>query len=217
MNWRITALPTIIDSGYWRVGPAQLGRAMDIISAIWYLTFTLFILAVLQMVYIIWLTLTRNRRENTRQPSSPIMPTNPQSAYATNHPTNVPSGGGRSAYGRLVILSGGVRGPSEIPLPSSEFIIGRFYNPEQKVLIALDEKSISRRHAVFSSDDATREYRLIDSGSSYGTAIRKEGKFEAIKPDQPERLYNDDVVMFGTSVTVRFVLPGDTRSAATRL
>jgi hypothetical protein len=32
-----------------------------------------------------------------------------------------------------------------------------------------------------------------------------------------ERVYNDDVVQFGNSVTARLVLPGDTRAAATRL
>jgi hypothetical protein len=66
-------------------------------------------------------------------------------------------------------------------------------------------------------DDNLREYYLTDTSSSYGTAIRKDNQLQLLTPGKRERVYNEDIVQFGNSVTVRFVLPGDTRAAATRL
>jgi len=82
--------------------------------------------------------------------------------------------------------------------------------------VAFDEKSISRRHAIFMGDESLGEFYLTDTNSSYGTSVRKENKFELLTPGQRERIYNEDVVQFGNSVTIRFLLPSATRAAATR-
>jgi pSer/pThr/pTyr-binding forkhead associated (FHA) protein len=142
------------------------------------------------------------------------MPTTPQGGL-TPAPAYTPTAPKVTA-GKIVIISG-LNNLTEIPLPNNNFGIGRFYHPENNILVALDDKSISRRHATFSGDDLLREYYLTDTNSSYGTNLRKDGQFQLLKPGQRERLYNDDVVQFGNNVTVRFVLPGDTRAAATRL
>ena len=59
------------------------------------------------------------------------------------------------------------------------------------------------------------EYYLTDNGSSYGTSIQRGNQFEALKPGQPERLYNEDVVQIGNVVRVRFMLPTDKRNTTT--
>lgn len=189
---------------------------MDFNQLIWIVPLTLLVIAVLQILYVLWLTATLGPRSkrSARQPGAPVMPTSPSGV-------NAPSAGNASSTlkapgGKMVVLSG-LRNVAEVPIPSNRFAIGRFYNPDQNVLIALDDKSISRRHALFEGDDSLREYYLTDTNSSYGTAVRKENKFELVTPGRRERIYNEDVVQFGNSVTVRFVLPCDTRAASTRL
>jgi FHA domain len=188
---------------------------MDLSQLVWMIPLTLVIILILQLIYWIILSATsgpRSRRA-ARQPSAPIMPTNPGGintsvpAYATQPPS------ARTVIGKVVILSG--LPAKEIPLPGGNFGIGRFYNPEQNVQVAMDEKSISRRHAAFTSNDLLREYYLTDNGSSYGTSIQRNNQFEALKPGQPERVYNEDVVQFGNVVRVRFILPADKRASST--
>ena len=115
--------------------------------------------------------------------------------------------------GKMDVLSG-LENTDDIPLPNANFIIGRYYHPENNIHIALDEKSISRRHAHFQGDDARREYTLTDTNSSYGTALRVNDKLQPLIPGQKFRIYNSDVIQFGQQVTVRFSLPGDIRPAA---
>jgi pSer/pThr/pTyr-binding forkhead associated (FHA) protein len=186
---------------------------------------TLGILAVIQLLYYGYLnsSLGRRRPRQPRNlPDSPVMPTDPATSVNVNYVArqqqqtapdlNYDTG---NQVAKMVILNG-LPNVSEIKLPSSDFGIGRFYMPDKDVLVALDERSISRRHAFFHGDTNAQEYFLMDTSSSYGTSIRRGEVFQPLTPGQEERIYNGDVVQFGTAVTVRFVLPGDTRSFATQ-
>lgn len=174
---------------------------------------TLAVVALLQLGYLILLNTVGTRRNSVRRPSSPLMPTVPQGGV--NPKSSVPKPT-IVINGKMSVLTG-LANTSDINLPSSTFAIGRFYHPESNILIALDDKSISRRHAQFNGDDLLKIYTLTDLNSTYGTALRRDGKFEIITPGQQVRLYNQDVVQFGSFVTVRFTLPGDSRADATQL
>lgn len=121
-----------------------------------------------------------------------------------------------SGIGKLIVLAG-VEGISEIALPAREFLIGRFYSPENEILVGLDEKSVSRKHARYVSDEVVREYYLVDTSSSFGTFLLINGQFEQLGANVQERIYNEDVVRFGNVVTVRLLLPCETRGAVTSL
>ncbi|MCU0511674.1 MAG: FHA domain-containing protein [Anaerolineae bacterium] len=123
---------------------------------------------------------------------------------------------GMVTMGKFIVLSG-LESPKEIALPGSDFFIGRFYSPESSVLVGLDEKSISRKHARFTGEDTLREYYLRDMNSSFGTFLLLNGNFEQLSPERQERVYNEDVVQFGNSVTIRLILPCETRMAMTAL
>jgi pSer/pThr/pTyr-binding forkhead associated (FHA) protein len=127
-------------------------------------------------------------------------------------PVSRTSGG----LGKFVVLAG-IDSIAEIPLPSKEFGIGRFYSPEANVLVSMDEKSISRKHAQFSSDDTLREYHIKDTSSSFGTFVLVNGQFEQLTPNVPQRLYNEDVLRFGNVVTLRILIPTETRASVTNL
>lgn len=193
----------------------------DLQQFTWILPVTLIIIALIQVIYLVWLNFTGGGRERERrQPGSPIMPTNPQDGVMTIHPgqqpANYDSDINQPFQGKVIILSG-LQNVGELELPKKTFGIGRFHNPDQNILIALDERSISRRHALFQVDEQSNEYMLTDTNSSYGTTIRKENRFELLTPGQPERIFNGDVVQFGNEITVRFILPGNTRAASTRI
>jgi len=142
----------------------------------------------------------------------------PAAPSATAQPTApAPAAPARSAgIGKFVILTG-VEGVSEIAIPAKEFTIGRFYSPENDILIGLDERSISRKHARFIADDSVREYFLKDTASSFGTFLLINGQFEQLAPNMQERIYNEDVVRFGNIVTIRLILPIETRGSVTSL
>jgi hypothetical protein len=186
---------------------------MDLNQLLWIIPAVLAAVALLQILYLVTLSIPAGRRRPVKQPSAPIMPTTPQGGLNTSP---APGAAPRISAGKMVVLSG-LSNMAELPFPNNNFGIGRFYHPENNVLIALDEKSISRRHATFMGDDNLREYYLTDTSSSYGTSVRKDNQFHLLQPGTRERVYNEDVVQFGNSVTVRLVLPGDTRAAATRL
>ncbi len=139
-------------------------------------------------------------------PAQPMMPVQTSAAP--------PRAGG--AVGKMVVLAG-LDTMREISLPSANFFIGRFYSPEANVLVALDEKSISRRHSTFICDEPIREYYLKDLNSSFGTSVLINSAFEKLTPDKQERIYNEDVVQFGNVVTVRLLLPCETRASMTSL
>jgi pSer/pThr/pTyr-binding forkhead associated (FHA) protein len=96
--------------------------------------------------------------------------------------------------GKMIII-GGLE-PREVPLPSAQFTVGRFYSPENNVLVALDEKSVSRKHAVMRIAAQGREFYIQDVGSTYGTHIIAEGRFDRLQPGMDARVYNQDVIQF---------------------
>jgi len=184
---------------------------VDVSQLIWIAIIILLVVAILQILYIFYLSVTMREARPVRQPSGPIMPTNPQGMSSGNMQTPAV----RIGSGKMVVVSG-LPGQKDIPIPGNNFGIGRFYGPENNILVAFDEKSISRRHAIFMGDESLGEFYLTDTNSSYGTSLRKENKFELLTPGQRERIYNEDVVQFGNNVTIRFLLPSATRAAATR-
>jgi pSer/pThr/pTyr-binding forkhead associated (FHA) protein len=121
-----------------------------------------------------------------------------------------------SEVGKLVVISG-LPDQLEVNLPGMEFGIGRFYNQERKILVVLDEKSISREHAFFQYNAQIEQYFLTDKSSSYGTYILANNQFDALTPEQPQQIFNGDVVQFGNLVKVRFILAGGTRASVTQL
>lgn len=133
------------------------------------------------------------------QPAAPAMPPQPADGIA-----------------RISIIAG-LPG-QEFPLPGTMFGIGRFYAPDQNVLIALDDKSVSRRHAQIRANPATREFYLSDLGSSFGTLlITPDGATNRLQPSREERIYHGDIAQFGNAVRVRFLLPCESRSSVTQL
>lgn len=159
-------------------------------------------------------------------PPAPVMPSAPASlapaaAVSTIAPSPAPSVAAprpiaSAGIGKMLILAG-VEGVSEIALPAKEFNIGRFYNPDNDILIGLDERSVSRKHARFIADDTTREYYIKDTASSFGTFLLINGQFEQLAANVQERVYNEDVIRFGNIVTVRLILPIETRGTVTSL
>ncbi|GEM_PF-1380044 len=133
-------------------------------------------------------------------------------------PVTVPqsSPGADSGTPRLIVLEG-LSEQLEMNLPGTDFAVGRFYNQERRILVFLDEKSISREHAHINYNAALAQYFLTDKSSSYGTYLYLNDRFEPLTPDRPERLFNGDVVQFGNVVKVRFILPGETRASITQL
>ncbi|MBL8116408.1 MAG: FHA domain-containing protein [Anaerolineae bacterium] len=187
---------------------------MDFTQLMWIVIVILLVMAILQIFYLFWLGITTREPKPVQQPSGPIMPTTP--AGMNTIPPNYQNPTPRIGSSRMIVL-GGLPGQKEIPIPGNNFGIGRFYSPESNILVAMDEKSVSRRHAIFMGDEALGEFYLTDTNSSYGTAVRKDNNFEVLTPGQRERIYNEDVVQFGNNVTVRFVLPSATRAAVTRM
>ena len=219
---------------------------MDITLAIWILPIALFVLTILLLLYLAILNWAPVRKEASpapaqqrQMPSSsvqnpvvlapppPPAPVQPQyqmpvqQQYAPPQysqppmPARPPDATELDTMGKLVILSG--LEAREIPLPGAQFAIGRFYSPENNVLVAIDEKSVSRKHAALRVAAHGREYYLQDVGSSYGTHLFVEGRVERLTPGQEARIYNNDIVQFGSAVQVRFILPCETRSAVTQL
>lgn len=220
---------------------------MDITLAVWILPVALFVLTILLLLYLAILNWAPVRKEAApasppRQavsssvqnpvvlnPPPPPAPAPPQyqmpvqQQYYAPPPSSVPMAAPMRAHdatevdtmGKMVILTG--LEPREIPLPSAQFNIGRFYSPENNVLVSIDEKSVSRRHAAMRIAVHGREYYLQDVGSSYGTHLFIEGRVERLTPGHEARVYNHDIVQFGSAVQVRFILPCETRSAVTQL
>lgn len=171
---------------------------------LWVGALALAAVAILQVLYFALLLIPKRGAGAVRQPNGPVMPTNPANLEGRRAAPVMSSGG------KMVILSG-LQNVEDIPLPNNNFLIGRYYHPENNIHVALDEKSISRRHANFQGDDKTREYYLIDTNSSYGTALRVGDKLQQLVPGAKFRIYNGDVIQFGQQISVRMVLPGDSR------
>jgi pSer/pThr/pTyr-binding forkhead associated (FHA) protein len=104
-------------------------------------------------------------------------------------------------------IENGVPNTGTIPLPGNEFRVGRFASPE--VQLALDEKTVSRNHALVRGDPQTGQYSVQDLGSSFGTFIvPPNGAPTPVAQGQSYPLTNGTVVQFGQVVRVRFNLPG---------
>lgn len=196
----------------------------------WLIPATLAVVWFIQLMYYTYLNATANPPRQNRQrdtdnlPDSPVMPTDPENSININprarsrQQNNADPGFGVPGVQqtpKFVVLNG-LPNVSEIELPANEFGIGRFYAPDKDIHVALDERSVSRRHAMFIANPVDAEYFLIDTHSSYGTSLRRGERFEALTPGQEVRVYNGDVVQFGSVVTVRLALPGDTRAHATQ-
>jgi predicted component of type VI protein secretion system len=118
---------------------------------------------------------------------------------------------------RIAIIAG-VPQLQEFPLPGNLFAVGRFYDQGQNILISMDEKSVSRRHAQLRANPAAREFYVQDLGSSFGTfMVNADGTLNKLQPNREERLYNGDQVQFGNAVRVRFSLPTESRTSVTQL
>lgn len=118
----------------------------------------------------------------------------------------------------VILPLAGVEQQTPIRLPSAaEFSIGRFYNPDQNVLVGLDEKSISRKHATLTYDSGANAYFLTDNNSSYGTFVLVDNRLEQLTAGRKERVFNEDIIQFGNIVQVRLTLPVESRSNSTRL
>ncbi len=196
-----------------------------IVNLWWIIPITLLLLAIIQLIYWAYLnnTVPSETKENVSMVTSPQMPTYPDNLV--DRPMGDTSGINRepapetTALGDVIpkmIMTNHPKGRKEIKLPDvPSYGMGRFFNKEYNILIALDERSTSRRHAVLSKDASTNQYFLTDTNSSYGTAIKRGDVFQPMTPGQEERIYHNDMVQFGRSLTVQFTLPGPTRQSVT--
>lgn len=178
---------------------------------VWGIPISFLTVVIIQALYLLWLRYAPGAPSPQRQPNEPIMPRVPYSNVPAQggYPTQAPPAEG--SMGTMIVLQGAEQG--DMPLPAQEFRVGRFYDKDNRILISLDDRSVSRRHALFSGNDGLREYYLTDTDSSFGTYIQIENQFERLPPNSRRRLYNEDVVKFGNNVTVRFMLPCDTRKS----
>jgi pSer/pThr/pTyr-binding forkhead associated (FHA) protein len=103
-------------------------------------------------------------------------------------------------------IQNGVPNTGTMPLPSSEFRVGRFASPE--VQLALDEKTVSRNHALVRANPQTGQFSVEDLGSSFGTFIVQGGSNMPVPQGQSYPLTNGTVVQFGQVVRVKFNIPG---------
>jgi hypothetical protein len=207
---------------------------MDLTLGLWVFSMALLIVMVLLLLYLAILNYAPLRKETapppapkqTRSPvtsvQNPVVlapqppPSPPPAPYVPPPmPARPPDSTELEGMGKMVII-GGLE-TREIPLPGTQFLIGRFYSPENNVLVGIDEKSVSRKHAALRVAAHGREYYIQDVGSTYGTHLIAEGRFDRLTPGRDERVYNNDVIQFGSTVQVRLVLPCETRSAITQL
>ena len=195
-------------------------------NLLWMLPVTLLILAILQFLYWFYLNnrVPKEKKTQVSTVTSPVMPTYPDNLV--DRPLTGTGGGvvrepqpETTALGEVVpkiVFINHPKGTKEIKLPDvPSFGLGRFYNREYSILIALDERSISRRHAVLSKDASSNQFYLTDTNSSYGTSIKRGETFTPITPGEEERVYHMDTVQFGRSLTAQLILPGPTRQQVT--
>jgi hypothetical protein len=193
-------------------------------NSLWILPITLTILALIQFLYWFFLnnSVPSEKKSQVSTVTSPVMPTYPDNLVDR---AQGGTGGGvtrepqpeTTALGDVIpkmVMLNHPKGRKEINLPNTpSYGMGRFYNREYNILIALDERSISRRHAVLSQDASSNQYFLTDTNSSYGTAIQRGETFAPITPGEEERIYHNDIIQFGRSLTVQYTLPGPTRQS----
>lgn len=205
---------------------------MDQSSMIWIIPAIPAVIGILLLLWWILLSIlpVRNQESNTTARAStapvvsapaPVTAPPPQPMYAAPPmpaaPAYAPVMPPADGIARMAIISG-LPVLQEYPLPGNMFLLGRFYAPEQNIQIGMDEKSVSRRHAQFRANPATREFYISDLGSSFGTSlVMPDGMVTRLQPNREERLYNGDIVQFGNGVRARFALPCEARSSVTQL
>jgi pSer/pThr/pTyr-binding forkhead associated (FHA) protein len=205
---------------------------MNTDQLIWTIPVALVVIASVQLLYLAWLSyapVPKSSQANIPKipPINPMefqmeqqqaVPVQATQNFAPARPAAVPVNPVNDVerVKKFVVVSG-LEEPMEITVPSGSFSIGRYYNLETDILVALDERSISRKHALFEGNDATKEFYLTDANSSYGTYMLINGRFEPLTPGSRQRIYNEDVVQFGNAVKVRLILPSETRASSTRL
>lgn len=118
-----------------------------------------------------------------------------------------------SAAPALSII-GGPEAGRQVSIPPDSFGIGRYENPESNVAVGLEERSVSRSHAFIRFDPASRQYFLQDLGSTYGTFVVVDGQPRKLVPGREERIYNQDILQFGSLVQARITLPIEMRPSA---
>ncbi|MBZ0299437.1 MAG: FHA domain-containing protein [Anaerolineae bacterium] len=201
---------------------------MDIINQyIWIVPGILGGFTAILLIYWLWLTVApgpRPRQPVSAPPPSP-MKSKPAPVLETDDTIidRVP-GGGMTTMGSMTVQSG-LPGVSTIEFPSSEFRVGRFRDDAQNVLVALDEKSVSRSHALVRGNPQTGEYYVQDIGSRFGTFVVTPQGVEQLHQGETRRIYDGTVVQFGSAVRVRmnlssggsFSIPDDFDPGMTRL
>jgi hypothetical protein len=211
---------------------------MELATYLWIIPAVLGLIFLLLLLQLIFLAILPKGKQDQSAPiraaSAPVMSAPapapspvPPPAPAYGAPQMQPMGYGSpppapafappaDGIARVAIIAG--LPPQDYPLPGNMFAIGRFYQPDQNVLIGLDEKSVSRRHAQFRANPATREFFVQDLGSSYGTfVISSDGSTNRLQPNREEKVYNGDILQIGNSIRLRLLLPSDSRSAVTQL
>jgi hypothetical protein len=181
----------------------------NISSLIWIVPGVLGGLTTILLLYWLWLTVApgpRPRPVSAPPPPPPPAPA-PKPRHVESDDTIIDRVGGPTTLGSMVVESGLPQAVT-IEFPSSEFRIGRFRDETQNILVALDEKSISRSHALLRGNPQTGEYTIQDIGSRFGTFIvSPQGVPEQLPQGESRRVYNGTVVQFGSAVRARLNLP----------
>lgn len=181
---------------------------MDLNQLIWILPGFLGVVTGFLVLYWLWLMVAPGPRP--QQPASappPPPPSRPAPVLESDDTIidRVPAAA--TTMGSMTVESG-LPGVTTIEFPAAEFRVGRFRDEAQNVLVALDEKSVSRSHALLRGNPQTGEYYLQDIGSRFGTFIvTPQGTVEQLHQGETRQVYNGTVVQFGSAVRVRLNLP----------
>jgi hypothetical protein len=181
---------------------------LDVTTLIWIVPGIFGGLTIILLLYWLWLTVAPGPRPRTvsAPPPPPPAPA-PRPRHVESDDTIIDRVGGPVTAGSMVIESG-LPQVMTIDFPSSEFRIGRFRDETQNILVALDEKSISRSHALLRGNPQTGEYTIQDIGSRFGTFIvSPQGVPEQLQQGEARRVYNGTIVQFGSAVRARLNLP----------
>ncbi len=181
---------------------------MDINTLIWIVPGVFGALTTILLLYWLWLTVAPGPRPRAvSAPTPPPPPPAPKSRHVESDDTIIDRVGGPTTAGSMVIESG-LPQVMTIDFPSSEFRIGRFRDETQNILVAVDEKSISRSHALLKGNPQTGEFTIQDIGSRFGTfVLSAQGVPEQLQQGESRRVYNGTIVQFGSAVRARLNLP----------
>ncbi|MBN2496159.1 MAG: FHA domain-containing protein [Deltaproteobacteria bacterium] len=79
------------------------------------------------------------------------------------------------------------------PKTGREFPRKSFIGRDEKRDFTIQHSTVSKRHACLLRDEGEGAYKLVDSGSTNGTCVRG----RTLKPGEPVRLFDGDVITFG--------------------